>query len=151
MNNQKNMMFTKKAIVAIIVPLILQSILSVTIGMVDSMMVSNKGEDAFAGVSLVGTLDTLLITLFSALTSGGSVVLAQAMGRGDKEKACDAAKQLLYAASATAAFISTVVILKSKTTICSIIFVYFNFTLYPKTCSILSFWPKGKRNIVYGI
>lgn len=111
MNNQKNMMFTKKAIVAIIVPLILQSILSVTIGMVDSMMVSNKGEDAFAGVSLVGTLDTLLITLFSALTSGGSVVLAQAMGRGDKEKACDAAKQLLYAASATAAFISTVVII----------------------------------------
>lgn len=110
MNDQRKMMFTKKEIFAIIIPLILQSILSVTIGMVDSMMVSNKGEEAFAGVSLVGSLDTVLITLFSALTSGGSVVLAQAMGRGDRERACDAAKQLIYSASIVAASITAIVL-----------------------------------------
>ncbi len=79
--------------------------------MVDSMMVSNKGEEAFAGVSLVGSLDTVLITLFSALTSGGSVVLAQAMGRGDRDRACEAAKQLIYSATIVATSIATVVLI----------------------------------------
>ena len=75
------------------------------------MMVSNKGEAAFAGVSLVGSLDTVLITLFSALTAGGSVVLAQAMGRKDREHACEAAKQMLYITTITAAVISVAVLL----------------------------------------
>jgi len=104
-------MFTKKQLFAIIVPLILQSILSVTIGMVDSMMVSNKGEEAFAGVSLVGSLDVVLITLFNALTAGGSVVLAQAMGRGDRDHSCEAAKQLIYSATIVASAISAIVLI----------------------------------------
>ena len=111
MDNNKKMMFTKKAIAAIIIPLIFQSILSVTIGMVDSMMVSHKGEAAFAGVSLVGSLDAVLITLFGAMTAGGSVVLAQAMGQGDQKRSCEAAKQLLYVAAASAAFVTTVVLI----------------------------------------
>lgn len=111
MERSNKLLFTKKDIAVILIPLILQSILSVTIGMVDSLMVSNKGEDAFAGVSLVNSLDTVLITLFSALTTGGSVVLAQAMGRGDRDKACDAAKQLIYAASFVAAVITTLVLI----------------------------------------
>lgn len=97
-------------IAKIIAPLILQGILSIAIGMIDSMMVSNKGTEAFAGVSLVGALDTLLITLFSALTSGGAVVLAQAVGRGDQKRACDAAKQLWYATTAAATAIAVVVL-----------------------------------------
>ena len=54
-------------LIRILIPLALQGILSVAIGMVDSMMVSNKGEAAFAGVSLIGSLDTVLITLFGVL------------------------------------------------------------------------------------
>ena len=91
MDKQSPMLFSRRDLIRIVIPLALQGILSVAIGMVDSMMVSNKGEDAFAGVSLVGSLDTVLITLFGALTAGGSVVLAQAMGRGDRNHACEAA------------------------------------------------------------
>ena len=108
---QKNpMLFSRRELIRILIPLALQGLLSVAIGMVDSMMVSNKGEAAFAGVSLVGSLDTVLITLFGALTSGGSVVLAQAMGRGDQRYACDAAKQLIYATAAAAAAITVTVL-----------------------------------------
>lgn len=111
MEKQSPMLFSRGDLIRILLPLALQGILSVAIGMVDSMMVSNKGEAAFAGVSLVGSLDTVLITLFGALTSGGSVVLAQAMGRGDQKHACNAAKQLVYAASIAAAAITAAVLI----------------------------------------
>ena len=108
---QRTPLFSRRDLMRILLPLALQGILSVAIGMVDSMMVSNKGEAAFAGVSLIGSLDTVLITLFGALTSGGSVVLAQAMGRGDQKHACESAKQLVYAAASFAALISASVLL----------------------------------------
>lgn len=104
-------MFSGKSIAKIIIPLVLQNILVITIGLVDSIMVSSRGESAYAGVSLVTSLDTLLITLFSSITSGGAVVLAQSMGRGDRKNTCDAAKQLLYVATAVAVFISAFVLI----------------------------------------
>ena len=104
-------LFSRKEIAKIILPLLLQNLLAIAIGMIDSMMVSNKGEAAFAGVSLVGSLDTVLITLFSALTAGGSVVLAQAMGRKDREHACEAAKQMLYITTLFASVITVTVLL----------------------------------------
>jgi len=111
MEKQQPMLFSRRDLIRILIPLALQGILSVAIGMVDSMMVSNKGEEAFAGVSLVGSLDTVLITLFGALTSGGSVVLAQTMGRGDRKRAGEAAKQLIYATAAAAAAITVTVLI----------------------------------------
>lgn len=109
--NQQQMLFSRRQIAAIILPFLLQNLLSIAIGMADSIMVSNKGEAAFAGVSLVNSLDTVLITLFTALTTGGSVVLAQAMGRQDREYACKAAKQMLYVTTMVAAVISAITIL----------------------------------------
>lgn len=110
MDSQSPLLFTRRQLIKIIVPLALQGILTVAIGMVDSMMVSNKGEAAFAGVSLIGSLDIVLITLFGALTSGGSIVLAQAMGQGDQKRACEAAKQLIYSSAAVAAAITLIVV-----------------------------------------
>ncbi|MBQ8332899.1 MAG: MATE family efflux transporter [Clostridia bacterium] len=110
MEKQNPMLFSRRDLIRILIPLAMQGILSVFIGMADSMMVSNKGEDAFAGVSLVGSLDTVLITLFGALTAGGSVVLAQAMGRGDRNHACNAAKQLIYASAICASVITVSVL-----------------------------------------
>lgn len=105
------MLFSRKTLAWILVPAALQGMLSVTVGMADSMMVSSLGDAALAGVTLVGALDTLLVTLFTSLTSGGSVVLAQAMGRGNREEACESAKQLLYITTAVASVISALVII----------------------------------------
>ena len=111
MNQEKEMLFSRQKLNAIFWPLLLQNLLAIAIGMIDSMMVSNKGEEAFAGVSLVSSLDTVLIMLFSSLTAGGSVVLAQAVGRGNRKDACDAAKQMLYITTAAATLITAVVLL----------------------------------------
>lgn len=91
------MMFSRKDLFKIIWPLFLQQVLSITVGMADSMMVASAGETAVSGVSLVGTLDVLLIYIFSSVATGGSVVLSQAIGRKDQKFAQGAAKQLIWA------------------------------------------------------
>lgn len=104
------MLFSRKYLWKMILPLIIQQSLSVTIGMLDSIMVSSAGEAAVSGVSLVGMLDILLIEAFFSLSAGGSVVVAQAYGKNDVSFARKAAKQLLYAVSAVALLISAVVL-----------------------------------------
>lgn len=104
-------LFSRHDLFKIILPLIIQQILSVTIGTVDSMMVAAAGEAAVSGVSLVNTLDTLLVLVFSSLVAGGSVVVAQSLGRRDPERARAAVKQLVYAATGIAVLLTTTVLL----------------------------------------
>lgn len=94
--NQGNLMFSKKDITRITVPLIIQQVLAVTINMCDSMMVSCAGEAAISGVSLIGTLNLLLVYMFGSLSSGGAVVISQLIGKKDIEGAKIASKQLLW-------------------------------------------------------
>lgn len=89
-------LFSKEELRRLIVPLVLEQILAVTIGMADTMMVAGVGEAAVSGISLVDTISVLLINVFSALATGGAVVAAQYLGRGEGHSARSAAKQLLY-------------------------------------------------------
>ena len=73
----------------------LEQILSVSVGMADTIMVSGVGEASVSGVSLVDTVNILLINIFASLATGGSVVAARYLGQKNKEKACRAANQLL--------------------------------------------------------
>ena len=103
--------FSGRDLFKIIFPLILQQILAITIGTADSMMVAHAGEAAVSGVSLVNTLDTLLVLIFTSLVAGGSVVISQALGRKDYEGARASAKQLLYTTTAIATVLSILVLI----------------------------------------
>jgi len=92
-------MFNNKQLKKLIIPLIIEQLLAVTVGMADIMMVARAGETAVSGVSLVDTLNVLLITLFSSLATGGAVVAAQYLGHKETKEACKAANQLLLAVS----------------------------------------------------
>ena len=61
------MLFSKEELRRLIVPLMIEQILAVTIGMADTMMVANVGEAAVSGVSLVDSINILLINIFSAM------------------------------------------------------------------------------------
>lgn len=88
-------MFTKQDIKRLLIPLIIEQVLAVLVGMADVMMVAAVGEAAVSGVSLVDSISLLIINLFAALTTGGAVLVAQYLGKKRPGEACQAAGQLL--------------------------------------------------------
>ena len=108
------MLFSKEDLRKLIVPLVIEQLLAVTIGMADTMMVANVGEAAVSGISLVDSLNILLIQIFSALATGGAVVASQYLGRQDRENACGAAKQLVYACAAISILVGGLAMLGGK-------------------------------------
>lgn len=90
-------MFSKRDLKKLIIPLIIEQALALTIGMADTIMVSSCGEAAVSGISLVDSINQLLIAVFSALATGGSVVAAQYLGRRENHMASQSARQLVYA------------------------------------------------------
>lgn len=108
-------MFDSKAMKRLIIPLIIEQILASTIGLADTVMVSSCGEAAVSGISLVDSVNFLLILLFSALATGGAVVSAQYIGKGDKNEACNSANQLLYSVTALSLVISLITIIFRNT------------------------------------
>ena len=90
------MMFSRKAVYALVLPLMVEQLLGVTIGMADTVMVSSCGEAAVSGVSLVDSINILLIQIFAAMATGGAIVSAQYLGRQNREKANLSAKQLFF-------------------------------------------------------
>lgn len=91
-------MFNNKMLCKLIIPLILEQMLGVLVGMADTVMVSSVGEAAVSGVSLVDSVNVLFFTVFSALATGGSVVSAHYIGQKDEEKAKQAGNQLFRVA-----------------------------------------------------
>lgn len=89
-------LFDNKAIIALIIPLIIEQLLAVLVGMADSVMIASVGEAAVSGVSLVDNVMVLLINLFGALATGGSVVAGQYLGKKQEEKADRASNQLIW-------------------------------------------------------
>ena len=69
--------FDNKALLALILPLVVEQLLAVLVGMADSIMIASVGEAAVSGVSLVDQIMVLLINAFSALATGGAVVAGQ--------------------------------------------------------------------------
>ncbi len=100
------MLFSKRDLCKLIIPLVLQQILSTMTGTINSMMVSRAGDAAVSGISLVNTVDLLLIIIFTAVTTGGSVVVSQALGRKDQNLIHNSSKQLLYSITFIALIIS---------------------------------------------
>lgn len=88
-------LFTNRDLKAMIVPLFLEQLLVMLVGLADTLIVSYAGEAAVSGVSLVNQFNTVFIYLFTALASGGAVVISQYIGRKAADEAGRSASQLL--------------------------------------------------------
>ncbi|MEG0354368.1 MAG: MATE family efflux transporter [Lachnospiraceae bacterium] len=89
-------LFSNKALVALIVPLIIEQLLAVCVGMADSIMIASVSEAAVSGVSLVDNIMVLLINVFGALATGGAVVVGQYLGQKKEKEACVSSTQLVW-------------------------------------------------------
>ena len=103
-------LFSRQALVALLLPLIAEQALSVTIGLADTLMVSSVGEAAVSGVSLVDSFNTLMIQIMSALATGGAVVTSQYIGHQEPKNAKAAAAQILFVLSSFSVLVAAVVI-----------------------------------------
>ena len=109
-----NAMFTRRQLVSLIWPLLLEQLLSVSMGFADTFMVAGVSEAAVSSVSLVDSINILIIQILSALASGGAVVASQYLGRKDAESARSSAAQLFCVLGISTIVVMTVVMLFSR-------------------------------------
>jgi len=87
-------LFSNRALKAMIIPLLIEQLLQMVVGIADTLMVSYAGEATVSGVSLDTMLYTIFIYLFTAVATGGSVIVSQYLGSSDREKADLSAAQI---------------------------------------------------------
>ena len=88
-------MFRNRDLKNLIIPLFLEQLLTILVGLADTFVISFVSEAAVSGVSLVNSFNTIFIFLFTALASGGAVIVSQYIGSGRKGRAGEAASQIL--------------------------------------------------------
>jgi putative MATE family efflux protein len=89
------MLFTNRQLKALMLPLVIEQVLAMTVGIADTIMISYVGEAAVSGVLLVDMLNYFVIVIFAALATGGAVIVSQYLGNADRENANKAAGQLI--------------------------------------------------------
>lgn len=106
--------FSNRDLKVLIVPLFMEQLLAVLVGVADTFMVSYAGEAAVSGVSLVNMFNTIFIYLFSALAAGGAIVVSQYIGSKDRDNGNLASGQLLMASTVFSLFITGGVLMLNR-------------------------------------
>ena len=104
LRDDKKVMFTNRALVSLMWPLLLEQMLAIAVGLADSLMVATVGDAAISAVSLVDSISNLMIYIFSAMATGGAAVAGQYIGQRQKEDACNAGQQLIALLGAVSVF-----------------------------------------------
>ena len=128
-------LFSKSDLKKLLIPLMIEQLLNSMMGMVDTVMVSNVGSAAISAVSLVDSINVLVIQLLSALAVGGTIVCSQYLGRKDAKGSNNAARQVL---------LSTVVISIVMAVFC-ILFCHPEFPSILSLSGIFLLYPRGNH------
>lgn len=95
--DESKRLFSNKDLRMLLIPLVIEQLLNSLMGMTDSLMVSNVGSAAISAVSLVDSINNLVIQVFSAMATGGTIICSQYLGRGDEKSCNKAARQVVLA------------------------------------------------------
>lgn len=88
-------MFSNIDLRKLLIPVVIEQVLNSLMGTADTMMVSNVGSAAISAVSLVDSINVLVIQVFVALSAGGTIVCSYYVGHKNLDRARDGAKQLI--------------------------------------------------------
>ena len=119
MNEYKNtadsgLLFSRHDLTQLLWPLVVEQLLAVLVGMVDVLMVAYVGEATVSGVSLVDSVNMLVIQVLFALTAGGTVVCAQFIGAENYKSASKSGGQLLFITTGLMLIISAAFLIKGN-------------------------------------
>ena len=104
--DKDNLLFHNKALFALLIPIVVEQLLNSFMGMVDTMMVSNLGSQAISGVSLVDSVNNLIVQLFSAMATGAAIICSHYIGMKNREGANKAARQVVLTVATIAVVIT---------------------------------------------
>lgn len=96
---EKRLQFTDRNLIKLILPIFIERLLAMLVGVLDMLMISYVGEAAVSGVSLVNQLNNVYIFIFGAAASGGAVIVSQYIGKNNRENSGLAAGQLIMITS----------------------------------------------------
>lgn len=95
--DESRRLFSNKDLKILLIPLVIEQLLNSLMGMTDTLMVSNVGSAAISAVSLVDSINNLVIQVFSAMSAGATIICSQYLGRGDGKNCNKAARQVVLA------------------------------------------------------
>lgn len=95
-NNSNPHIYSNLDLRKLLIPIIIEQLLSSLMGTVDTMMVSNVGSAAISAVSLVDSINILVIQALSALSAGGAILCSQYLGSKNHNGANESARQVLF-------------------------------------------------------
>lgn len=107
-------MFSNRALKEMIVPLFFEQLLVMLVGIADTFVVSFVGEAAVSGVSLVNMFNTIFIYLFTALASGGAVIISQYIGCEDQKNTVKSSSQLLMFSTVFSIIIAVITLIFNR-------------------------------------
>lgn len=110
----KTHMFSNLDLRKLLIPLMVEQLLNCLMGMVDTVMVSNVGSAAISAVSLVDSLNILVIQAFTALAAGGTIVCAHFLGKKENGRATEAARQTVFIVMALAVVLTAICLLCNR-------------------------------------
>ena len=109
--DKEGRLFSNRALLLLILPIIAEQFWNALMGMVDSMMVSNVGSAALSGVSLVDSVNNLVIQAFNALATGAVIICSTYIGQKDIEKAKKSASQVVLVSAALSGAVTLICLL----------------------------------------
>ncbi|MDO7908165.1 MATE family efflux transporter [Paenibacillus sp. JX-17] len=98
-------------IIALFIPLLIDQAFLIGLSLVNTAMISSAGMDAISAVNMIDSLNNFLVSVFLAVATGGTVVVAQYKGNGNPLMVSRAAAGTVSSVSLFALAISALMIL----------------------------------------
>ena len=86
-----------RQVIAIFVPMLFDQLSNSVISFFNTAMISSSGEAEIAAVSMVDSINVIMLNIFIALATGGTVLVAQYTGAGKREQVFTAAANSISA------------------------------------------------------
>ncbi|HHV80255.1 MAG TPA: MATE family efflux transporter [bacterium] len=131
----------KKNILELAIPATLEQILIMIVGVVSTILVGRLGKEAISSVGLVNNLTNFVLALFTALSTGSTVLVARLIGEGNIRGAKEAVRQSLMIAVISSILVTffcyiyadkflELLFSQADITVVSMALQYFRITLY---------------------
>ncbi|MDD2458407.1 MAG: MATE family efflux transporter [Eubacteriales bacterium] len=121
MYDRPTIIHLSRTIIRLSLPVLVEQFFIVLMGAVSTMLVGNLGREAVSAVGNIDTINNVMISVFSSVAIGGTVLVAQFTGREDRLSASRAASQAMLA-SIVLALVLTVLVAGYQHTLVDLLF-----------------------------